>query len=1010
MVEQEPREYWKSLSQRDDGTLALPIAGDEFPAPPATGWRGLSRRDFLAAAGFTFGSVVMTGCNRAPVEKAIPYLVQPEEILPGRSTYYASTCGACGAGCGMIVTNRDGRAIKLEGNPEHPLSRGGLCAIGQASVLGVYDGMRLRQPLRSGTESTWKIVDEEIAGRLRSIRSDGGAIRFLTRPITSPTTRRVIDKFLGEFPDARHVSYDVLSSSAIYQAHERTHGQRVLPRFLFDKAEVIASFDADFLGTWISPVAHTAAWREGRQTETESSHFSHHVQFEGRLSLTGAKADERVRLAPAELGLVMSHLADTLARKAGEPFDATGLPSCPIDAQIVTNLADRLWHARGKSLVVCGSQDVNVQVVCNFINHVLGNYGATVDLAHPAGRHDAGDDAIQTLLSELASGSVAALLIDGVNPVYDLPNGAAFAAAMAKVPTVISFADRADETSKLASFVCPDHHYLEAWGDVAVGSGVVGLRQPTMRPLFETRSMLESLSLWTGGSQSARELVQETWNGRFPWDQAVHDGFARVAQEPVTAEKFRSAAVAAIRDPQKLPEGKLALILYSKVSMIDGRHASNPWLQEMPDPISKVVWDNYACLSESKAKQLGLKTGDVVRCTVSGSEATAAAIELPILVQPGQHDEVVAIALGYGRADTERFANIGPKWIERKPTLGDNGLVGSNAAGLLSYRDGTLRLCGATVSIAPTGARHVLALTQDYHNIEVPESLTVPGMNRKRSNIRETTLASYLKDGSLGHHGPHHEYMGELWPEDHPYDGHHWGMVIDLTACTGCAACVVSCQVENNVPVVGRDEVRRKRIMHWLRIDRYYSEQPGGVEVSHQPMMCHHCDHAPCETVCPVLATVHSEEGLNQQVYNRCVGTRYCANNCPFKVRRFNWFEYAHDDKLANMSLNPDVTVRSRGVVEKCSFCVQRIEAARAEAKQQGRAIADGDIQPACQQSCSARAIVFGDMNDPESAVSKLIASGRHFRILEELNIRPSVGYLGLIRNRDEGKDDTHHG
>ncbi len=337
--------------------------------------------------------------------------------------------------------------------------------------------------------------------------------------------------------------------------------------------------------------------------------------------------------------------------------------------------------------------------------------------------------------------------------------------------------------------------------------------------------------------------------------------------------------------------------------------------------------------------------------------------------------------------------------------------MGTNAAPLLTYRDGTLRLSGAAVSVTRTGRTHELACTQDYHNIEVPEALTVPGMNRRRPLIGETSLASYKKNGTLDHHGHggHHD-LGELWPEDHQYNGHHWGMAVDLTACTGCSACVVACQVENNVPVVGRDEVRRKRIMHWLRIDRYYCDNHGEVDVAHQPMMCHHCDHAPCETVCPVLATVHSEEGLNQQTYNRCVGTRYCANNCPYKVRRFNWFEYAREDTLANMMLNPDVTVRSRGVMEKCSFCVQRIEEVRVEAKREGRPIADGDVLPACQQSCPARAIVFGDMNDPESAVSKLIAGGRHYRLLEETNVRPSVGYLGLVRNRQDDEDRTHHG
>ena len=1006
-----PKTYWKSLSQRSDGSIALPIAGDEFAEVPQPDQRGVSRRDFLAAAGFTFGTVALTGCSRTPVEKAIPFLVQPEAIVPGRATHYASTCGACPAGCGILVKNRDGRAIKIEGNPDHPVSHGGLCAVGQASVLGLYDNRRLRQPTLSGSASTWAAVDAKIDEQLAAVRASGGAVRLLTGPVTSATTSRTIETFLGAFADGRHVSYETLSSSAISEAHHRTHGQRLLPRYLFNKADVIVGFDADFLGTWLSPVAFTADWAERRRADQAPDAFSYHAQFESRLSVTGGKADRRVRLAPGEMGLVLSHLAAALANRAGATFDASGLAPSPVPAAVLGEVADRLWHARGKSLVVCGGQDVDTQVIGNYINHLLGNYGTTVDVAKPARRHDAGDEAVQSLMEELAAGTVGALFIHGVNPVYDLPNGAAFATAMSKCSLVVSLADRPDETSKLATCVCPDHHYLESWGDVDLGGGTIGFSQPTMRPMFDTRSLLESLSVWSGTPRSAEAMVKETWAARINWGQSIHDGFADVTPQSVGAAGFAADAVKPVT-AEAVPGGKFALVLYPKVALPDGRHAGNPWLQETPDPITKVVWDNYASLSETAAGRLGLATGDVVRVSLDGVGGAAGSVELPVLVQPGQHDQVVAIALGYGGEETARFADVGPEWLEKKPTLGANGRVGARASGLLTYRGGTLRLAGATVSVAPVGRRHELASTQDYHNIEVPEKLTVPGMDRRRPLIHETTLAAYRETGKLpdhGHHG-HHESPGELWPDDHKYEGHHWGMAIDLTACTGCSACVVACQVENNVPVVGRDEVRRKRIMHWMRIDRYYSGDGDEVDLLHQPMMCQHCDQAPCETVCPVLATVHSDEGLNQQAYNRCVGTRYCANNCPYKVRRFNWFEYARDDRLANMSLNPDVTVRSRGVMEKCSLCVQRIEAARVEAKLAGRDIADGDVLPACQQSCPARAIVFGDMNDPKSAVSKLIASGRHYRLLEETNVRPSVGYLGLVRNREEDKDQEHHG
>ena len=1001
------KNYWKSLKQRDDGSISLPVTNDEFPEGPSPDIMGVTRRNFLTAAGFTFSAAALTGCSRTPVEKAIPYLVQPEAIVPGRSTHYASTCGACDAGCGLIVKNRDGRVIKLEGNPQHPFSRGGLCAVGQASVLGLYDNKRLQNPLNAGKDATWENIDSELSAQLDEIKSQGGAVRVLTSPVNSPSKQRMIDQFVSRFTNGKHVSYETFSTSAIAQAHEKTHGKLIVPRYLFDKAKVIVSFDADFLGTWLSPVAFTAGWTEGRNPDQDEKHFSYHVQFEGRMSVTGSKADKRYRVASGEMGVILSHLAAALAHKAGESFDTNDLPACPIDNPAMDELTSRLWLARNNSLVVCGSEDTETQVLCNYINHLLGNYGSTIDIEHPAQRNHFSDEDIQTLLQEIASGSIDALIINDVNPVYDLPNGQDFAAALQKVKLVISVADRIDETSKHATYVCPDHHYLESWGDVDTGGQLINFKQPTMKPLFNTRSILDSLCLWSGQKKTGQDIVRETWKSRVAWDQSIHDGFATLNIASQSTSSFNSGAVNIVGQSATAAANTFALVLYPKISMKDGRFAYNPWLQEMPDPITKVVWDNYASLSESAAKKIGVSLGDVIKINLSNSNSPTSSIELPVHIQPGQHDQTIAIALGYGREESARFMNVGPEWFEKRPTLGDNGLVGTSAAGLLHYQNGTLRLSGAQVSISRTDRRHELACTQDYHNIEIPKALAVAGMNLKRPNIQDATLFSYKKDGNLGHAGPHHEYMGELWPEDHKYEGHHWGMAIDLTSCTGCSGCVIACQVENNVPVVGRDEVRRKRIMHWMRVDRYYSDNSGDVDVAHQPMMCQHCDHAPCETVCPVLATTHSDEGLNQQTYNRCVGTRYCANNCPYKVRRFNWFEYAHDDKLANMSLNPDITIRSRGVMEKCSFCVQRIEEARIEAKRQGRGIEDGDIRPACQQSCPAGAIVFGDMNDPNSAVSEAIRSGSHYRVLEEINVRPTVGYLGIVRNREEGRTQT---
>ncbi|MCC6421570.1 MAG: TAT-variant-translocated molybdopterin oxidoreductase [Gemmataceae bacterium] len=1012
------KRYWVSLGQRDDDANFLRAAENEFPETPGPD-AGPNRRDFLRAAGFAFAGTMIAGCGegplpRAPVQHALPYATQPEEITPGRATYYASTCAACSAGCGLLVKTRDGRPIKLEGSPEHPLSHGGLCAVGQASVLGLYDRHRLQHPLRDGQRATWAEVDRDIRAHLQEVRRLGKAVRVLSTTVTSPTLRAAIGRLLGDSRDARHVVYDPLSCSAILDAHERTHGARVLPHYHFDRAEVIVSFDADFLGTWISPVEFAAAYRQGRSLAGSPPRLSYHAQFESRLSLTGAKADRRVRVAPGEVGLIVTHLARRLAERAGAAFDITGITPSPVPAELLDQLAARLWAARGRSLVVCGSQDVPAQVACNFLNHLLGTYGSTVDIAAPSYQRQGSDRDVAALLRELRQGRVGALFILDGNPVYDLPGGDELTNLLRRVPLVVSCAERADETAAVAKYVCPRPHYLASWSDAEPVAGLLTLTQPTLRPLGEARPVLESLAAWVGAPRPALALLQDHWRERVlprqssgrsfqaSWDQAVHDGFTRVTPPAVQTRAFALNAVRPIlRADQPAAEG-FALVLYPKVGMLDGSQAYNPWLQELPDPITKSTWDNYACLSPAVASRLGLAEGDVVRLEAQGSPA----VELPVLLQPGQHDGTVAVALGYGNRASARFAEVGPQWLEARPTLGPNGLVGVNAAPLLAWDGDTLRQVRGTVRLTRTNRRHTLALTQAHHTITVPPLLAPHGQQR-RPMIQETTRDGLAAGWRAEPPSPHGQ-QEDLWPNDHPVTGSRWGMVIDLTACTGCSACVVACQVENNIPVVGKDEVQRQREMHWLRIDRYYSGDGGDVDVAFQPMLCQHCGNAPCETVCPVLATVHSSEGLNQQIYNRCVGTRYCANNCPYKVRRFNWFNYAHEDALQNLVLNPDVTVRSRGVMEKCSFCVQRIQNARAEARRRGEPMADGAIQTACQQSCPAHALVFGDLNDPRSEVSRLMRDQRRYRVLAELNVQPSIGYLGVVRNRPAGGGEEH--
>jgi molybdopterin-containing oxidoreductase family iron-sulfur binding subunit len=990
------RNYWKSLPERD-GQPGEEVESANHPETTA----GPDRRDFLRAAGFLFAGTALAGCQRTPTRYALPLVDPSEEIVPGRASYYASTCGACPAGCGALVKCRDGRPIKLEGNPDHPLSRGGLCAVGQASLLGLYDRLRPRQPLHGGREVDWAAVDRDIRQRLDDIRRTGGAVRVLSRSILSPTLRASIHAFVGQFRGGRHVVYDPLSCSAILDAHERTHGVRVLPQYHFDRAAVIASFDADFLGTWISPMEFTAGYRNGRVPPQ----LSWHTQFEARLSLTGGKADQRIRLAPGEIGLTLTHLANRLAGLAAllQPrLPSAGLEAPPVPAALLDQLAERLWLARPNALVVCGSQDVSAQVLVNFINHLLGAYGNTVNVERPSFQRQGNDGQLRELLRELGEGRVAALFLIDCNPAYDLPDGETVADALRRVPLLVSCVERLDETARLAHYVCPIPHYLESWGDAEPVNGVVSLSQPTVRLPGSARPVVESLAAWAGSPATAYAILRGHWQRHvFPrqdgqrdfqafWDRSLHDGYARVRPTRVAVRPFDAAAVQPVARAQPTNGGTFTVVLYPKVGLLDGRHAYNPWLQELPDPISKVTWDNYACLSPAAAARLNVRDGDVVRLETSEGAASSQSLELPVLVQPGQHDQVVAVALGYGSQLSARFGEIGPRWLEGRPTLGPNGLVGVNAAPLLTWEENTLRPVRPHVRVAATGRSQPLACTQSHHTITVPRHLAPPGQER-RPLIREFALPVLPP-------AHHQEPPADLWPEDHPMTGRRWAMVIDLAACTGCSACVMACQAENNVPVVGKDEVRRQREMHWIRIDRYYSGDGDDVVVAHQPMLCQHCENAPCETVCPVLATVHSAEGLNQQVYNRCVGTRYCANNCPYKARRFNWFNYPREDALHNLVLNPDVTVRSRGVMEKCSFCVQRIRESRGTA-----------VQTACQQSCPAQAIVFGDANDPNSRVARLMSDPRRYQVLGEFNVRPSVSYLGLVRNRPTAAGGERH-
>jgi Fe-S-cluster-containing dehydrogenase component len=1005
--------YYKSLAERDAlldpslprlpeipeaGIMEEGLVGGVAALMEQANELRMDRAAFLKLTGFSFAAAALAGCGKVS-EKALPYLVQPEDSIPGVPLYYASVCGGCSAGCGVLAKDRDGRPMKLEGNPKHPLNHGALCGMGQASVLGLYDTHRLKVPQISGKDSDWASLDQSVISGLRAIRAKGGRIRLLSRSVISPSLRAQIADFLAEYPGSKHVVYDPLSASAILDAHEQTHGKRVLPHYRFDQAEVIASFDADFLGTWISPVEFAGAYQSGRRLRGHEGRFSKHFHVESGLTITGSKADERATVRPSEITLALAHLA----AKMGAPWAWTGNNSNPMDQVKLDSMAKALKAAGPKGLVVCGSQDLNAQFITNWINDRIGAYGSTVDVARPSLQRQGDDLVVADLVKELGKGEVHALLVLDGDPVAELPQGQALADGMKKTALTVSLAQGDDDTAALCGFRAPDSHWLESWSDAEPLAGLVGIIQPAIRPLYQTRQAVVSLAVWQGKSAGAAlDLLKAYWKSHvYPsagkgrsfgsfWDDSLQAGF--VEKNPAgegASGGFREPKIKAV----KASESGMEVAFYPKISVQDGRHAVNPWIQELPDPINKISWDQTVAVNADTANSLGLSEGDKVQLSFDGQSN---ALELPVHLQPGQDPGTFSVPMGYGRAGTERFHDVGPRWLLAQPVVAVGQRLGVNVAPWADLEGGRPRWHRPGATVSRTGETILLACTQIHQSLDVP-SYMVPQGGARVPIVQEFTLEEFRKGAEAEREAP----AGSLYGE-REFTGRRWAMAVDLTACNGCSACVIACQIENNVPVVGREEVRRAHEMHWIRIDRYYHDGPDGLETISQPMMCQQCGHAPCEPVCPVAATTTNAEGINQQVYNRCVGTRYCANNCPYKVRRFNWFDYPSVQGSETLTLNPDVTVRSRGVMEKCNFCVQRVQEQKAEAHRAGRgdALDDGEIKTACQQTCPAQAIVFGDINDPKSEVSKLAGDVRAFKVLEDLNTRPAVTYLAQVRNK----------
>jgi molybdopterin-containing oxidoreductase family iron-sulfur binding subunit len=1016
--------YWKGLEELNNDPKFLKAKRNEFAEgipleevlTEQDGELTSNRRDFLKYFGFSVSAVALAACNKAPVKNVIPYIVKPENITPGIPNWYATTNPETGAS--ILVKTREGRPVKIEGNPESPIFKGGASAVEHASILGLYDNERLKAPQSEGNEVDWNTLDSKIKTGLASAKN----IRLVSGTVNSPSTKKAIAEFTTKYPNTKHITYEAVSNSAMIEANAQSFGKAIVPGYRFDKAKVIVSFGADFLGTWISPVEFTKQWVTNRKVGTAGNgnkEMSRHIQFESNLSLTGSNADMRFPIKPSAEGVVLISLYNKLAAMAGAPT-LSGAQNIELALNSVENTAKELWAAKGASLVVSGSNNLDNQLLVNAINSLLGNIGTTVDLDNYSNQKYSNDATFEAFVTEMNNGGVDAVIFMNSNPAYSYFNVKRFEDGLKKVALTVSTNTTVDETSALCKFYAPDNHYLESWGDAEPKAGYYALIQPTISPVFNTREAPESLLRWAGNANDYYTFVKANWSAmgvnEATWNKSLHDGFMYAGEKTAPSYKnnvLPTSAVNAAYQAYTSSKDKIEISLYTKVGLGDGRNANNPWLQELPDPISKICWDNYAAIGKVTADQLGVKDGDVVSISTKGFTIES----IPVLVQPGQANNTVSIAVGYGRTRGGKVAKY----------------VGKNAFGLASFNK-TIGYNTADVTVTKVSGEYELAQTQTHHTIE------------GRDIIREASLQEFIKDPKAGNHK--HAHIISLWDE-RDSKGHRWAMAVDMNACTGCGSCVVSCSAENNVPVVGRKEVLNSREMHWIRIDRYYSfkDKDGkaltreaglagnmlkgkdeglidettnfeNVKVAFQPMMCQHCGHAPCETVCPVLATVHSSEGLNHMAYNRCVGTRYCANNCPYKVRRFNWFKYRENDKfdfymnndLGRMVINPDVTVRSRGVMEKCSFCIQRVQAGKLQAKVEGRNLKDGDVKTACQQSCPSNAIIFGDINDSNSEIAKLFKNERSYVLLEEYNVQPSVSYMTKIRNVDETIAGTHAG
>jgi MoCo/4Fe-4S cofactor protein with predicted Tat translocation signal len=1018
------KKYWKSVEELDENSSIVKalqqnefveeIPVDEFLGDKETlETSSTSRRDFLKYVGFTTAAASLAACE-GPIKKSIPYVVLPDEIVPGIANYYASTIADGFDFANILVKTREGRPIKIERN-RIDNSLGSVNARVHASVLSLYDINRLQSPKVGGEDSTWEDFDATLEGKLNAL--NGQEVVLLTQTFASPSTSKLIKEFTVKYPNVRHVVYDTVSSSEALDAFQNKYGVRALADYDFSKAEVIVSVGADFLGDWQGG-GFDSSYANGRIPN--KGKMSMHFQFEANMSLSGANSDKRVPVTPSQQQQVLNALTGGSVSGLSETIAAE-----------VSKAKAALQKAGSRGVIITGLPDVTAQSKVLSYNQGVGSVVMDTDKPKMIRKGNAAE--VVNVLNGVVSGSIKGLISVGVDPVYSFPNNEAFAEAYSNLDLSVSFSFKEDATASLSQLVAATPHFLESWGDTQIKKGTFGLMQPTISPLFDTRQFQECLLKLTGNTNNYHDYIKDTWSktilGVSSWNEALHDGVfvtdVEVETEEVPLTKGMESNTSHGALSSSLQEGGLELTLYTKTSMGDGQQSNNPWLQEMPDPITRTSWDNYLTVSAADAAEMGLVNTNVADGGLNGSyvNVTVGDVvveDVPVIIQPGQAKGSVGLALGYGKTASIQYEMQ----------------TGVNAYALYSNFSSV-----QNVTIEKTSGEHEFACVQ-LHN-------TMMG----RDIIRETSLEIFnTKDSKEWNPVPvvskdHQEISvndpdADLWTSFDRTVGHHFNLSIDLNACTGCGACVIACHAENNVPVVGKQEVRKSRDMHWLRIDRYYSsedtfesdlnkkeganglfgesgvkstlismeEASASPEVAFQPVMCQHCNHAPCETVCPVAATSHGRQGQNQMAYNRCVGTRYCANNCPYKVRRFNWFLYSDNEEfdyhmnndLGRMVLNPDVVVRSRGVMEKCSMCIQMTQKTILDAKNEGRTIKDGEFKTACSAACESGAMVFGDVNDHESEVSKLSKDKRMYHLLEAVGTKPNVLYQVKVRNSKE--------